>query len=127
MTWDKDAVFGEAYRVLRPGGRMSVSDVVIHGELPQSIRDNLDAWAGCLAGALKESDYLAKIRAAGFEQVQVLSRDYAEVGEAAGSDDGQAQLGEAADCGPPRAIVPGVRWTGMFSARLALYILAEIC
>ena len=76
LSPDKDAVFNEAYRVLRPGGRMMVSDIVINGQLPQSIRDSLDAWAGCIAGALDESVYLGKIRAAGFEKVEVLSRDY---------------------------------------------------
>ena len=95
LSPDKDAVFGEAYRVLRPGGRMSVSDIVIHGELPQSLRDRLDAWAGCIAGALDESVYLSKIRAAGFEEVEVLSRDYVKIGETAGWEDVQALLSEA--------------------------------
>ncbi|MBU0492136.1 MAG: arsenite methyltransferase [Chloroflexi bacterium] len=79
LSPDKDAVFREAYRVLRPGGRMSVSDIVIHGELPQFIRDDLAAWAGCVAGALDEAEYVGKIRAAGFEDVAVLSRDYVQV------------------------------------------------
>ena len=82
LSPDKDAVFGEAYRVLRPGGRLSVSDMVVDGDLPQVVRDNLNAWAGCLAGALDESDYLSKMRAAGFERVEVLSRDYADISEA---------------------------------------------
>jgi arsenite methyltransferase len=81
LSPDKDAVFGEANRVLRPGGRMSISDIVIHGELPESIRNRLDVWAGCVAGALDESDYLSKIRAAGFEDVEVVSRDFAEISE----------------------------------------------
>jgi SAM-dependent methyltransferase len=77
LSPDKDAVFAEAYRVLRPGGRMSVSDMVVDGDLPSSIRNQLDAWAGCIAGALDESVYLDKIRAAGFEEVSVLSRTHA--------------------------------------------------
>jgi SAM-dependent methyltransferase len=83
LSPDKDAVFGEAFRVLRPGGRLSVSDIVVDGELPEPIRQNLNAWAGCIAGALDESDYLDKIRAAGFQNIQVLSRDYADLGETA--------------------------------------------
>ena len=54
LSPDKDAVFREVFRVLRPGGRMNVSDIVVDGELPQLIRDSLDAWAGCVAGALDE-------------------------------------------------------------------------
>jgi SAM-dependent methyltransferase len=76
LSPDKDAVFREVYRVLRPGGQMSVSDVVVDGDLPPSIRSRLDAWAGCIAGALDEVDYVDKIRAAGFEEVEVLSHDY---------------------------------------------------
>ena len=103
LSPDKDAVFGEAYRVLRPGGRMSVSDIVVYGEFPRSIRDRLDAWAGCVAGALDESDYLNKIQRAGFEEVEVLSRDYvttSQVPEAWEAQllvlgaDGQASEGE---------------------------------
>ncbi len=81
LSPDKDAVFGEANRVLRPGGRMSISDIVIDGQLPESIRNRLDVWAGCVAGALDEPDYLNKIRAAGFEDVEVVSRDFAKISE----------------------------------------------
>jgi SAM-dependent methyltransferase len=87
LSPDKDAVFGEAYRVLRPGGRLSVSDIVVDGDLPAAIRRRLDAWAGCLAGALDESVYLNKIRAAGFERVEVLSRDVGAVDEGSGWDE----------------------------------------
>jgi SAM-dependent methyltransferase len=76
LSTDKDSVFGEAYRVLRPGGRMMVSDMVVERELPPAIRGRLDAWASCVAGALSEPDYLARIRTAGFQKVEVESRDY---------------------------------------------------
>jgi ubiquinone/menaquinone biosynthesis C-methylase UbiE len=83
LSPDKDAVFREVFRVLRPGGRMNVSDIVVDGDLPRPVRESLDAWAGCVAGALDEADYLSKIRAAGFEDVQVLSRDYSGIVEEA--------------------------------------------
>jgi arsenite methyltransferase len=86
LSPDKDAVFQEAYRVLRPGGRMTVSDIVIDGELPQAIRGRLDAWAGCLAGALDEAVYLGKMETAGFQNVEILSRDYAEIEVAEGEE-----------------------------------------
>ena len=90
LSPDKDAVFGEAFRVLRPGGRMTVSDIVIDGDLPRSIRSRLDAWAGCIAGALDESVYLDKIQAAGFKEVKVLSREHAtadQVADVAAADE----------------------------------------
>jgi arsenite methyltransferase len=79
LSPDKDAVFGEAYRVLHPGGRLSVSDIVVDGELPPPIRDSLNAWAGCIAGALDEEDYLRRISQAGFQRVSVESRDFVEL------------------------------------------------
>jgi SAM-dependent methyltransferase len=75
LSPDKDAVFAEAYRVLKPGGRLSVSDIVVDGDLPSAIRQRLDAWAGCIAGALDEKVYLEKIQSAGFEQIDVVSRE----------------------------------------------------
>jgi arsenite methyltransferase len=86
LSPDKSAVFREAYRVLRPGGRLSISDVVVNGDLPPLIRSKLDAWAGCIASALDEQVYLETIRAAGFERVEVLSREHSAVDEGAGWD-----------------------------------------
>ena len=90
LSPDKDTVFREAFRVLRPGGRLSVSDMVVDGDLPASIRGRLDAWAGCIAGALDEGIYLEKIKAAGFAQIELLSRATAQRDEQTGWDDLQA-------------------------------------
>jgi arsenite methyltransferase len=71
---DKLKVFQEAYRVLKPNGRLVVSDLVTEGELPEDVRNSFDAWAGCIAGALEKSDYLDKIAGAGFTNVKVVSQ-----------------------------------------------------
>jgi arsenite methyltransferase len=75
LSPDKDKVFSEAFRVLRPGGRMLISDIVSQGELPEEIRENLEMWAACVAGALDEKDYLQKIINAGFEKVEVIAKN----------------------------------------------------
>lgn len=71
---DKDKVFKETHRVLKPGGRLVISDIVTEGELPNEIRRDPRYWAECVAGALDIEDYLEKIRKAGFKHVKVLSR-----------------------------------------------------
>jgi arsenite methyltransferase len=71
LSADKDRVLAEAFRVLRPGGRFAVSDVVVRGEVPAGIRRSVELWIGCVAGALEEQEYRAKLSAAGFEQVEV--------------------------------------------------------
>jgi arsenite methyltransferase len=71
LSADKDAVLREAFRVLRPGGRFAVSDVVTRGEMLPEIRKSVLLWVGCIAGALEESDYRSKLSAAGFAEVEV--------------------------------------------------------
>jgi len=71
LSADKDKVLREAFRVLKPGGRFAVSDVVTRGEILPEIRQSVLAWVGCIAGALEENDYRAKLAAAGFEQIDV--------------------------------------------------------
>ena len=71
LSGDKDRVIREAFRVLKPGGRFAVSDVVIRGEVPAEIRKSMELWVGCIAGALQETEYMQKLRAAGFEAVEI--------------------------------------------------------
>jgi arsenite methyltransferase len=71
LAADKNRVLRESFRVLKPGGRLAVSDVVVRGEVPQAIRRNVELWIGCVAGALQESEYLEKLAQAGFEDIQV--------------------------------------------------------
>lgn len=73
LSPDKKKVFKEAYRVLKPGGRMLISDIVTHN-LPHEIKESMDAWVGCVAGALEEEDYLGVIRDAGFKDVEVVGK-----------------------------------------------------
>ncbi len=71
LSADKDKVLAEAFRVLKPGGRFAVSDVVVRGEIPPVIRRNVELWVGCLSGALDESDYIARLKRSGFEDVSI--------------------------------------------------------
>ena len=71
LSADKDAVLREAFRVLKPGGRFAVSDVVTRGEILPEIRKNVLLWVGCVAGAMEETEYRTKLMSAGFEQIEV--------------------------------------------------------
>ena len=86
LSGDKDRVLREAFRVLRPGGRFAVSDVVVRGEVPAAIRKSMELWVGCIAGALSEDDYRAKLAKAGFDGIDV------EVTRVYGVDDARAFL-----------------------------------
>ncbi len=71
LSGDKDRVLREAFRVLKPGGRLAISDVVVRGEVPQEIRKSMELWVGCVAGALSVTEYRQKLAAAGFEGIDV--------------------------------------------------------
>ena len=93
LSTDKDQVLREAFRVLKPGGRFAVSDIVVRRELPDALKASMDLWAGCVAGALLETDYVAKLRAAGFTDIQIEpTRVYTK-------DDAREMAG-ASCCGP---------------------------
>ena len=77
LSADKDQVLREAFRVLKPGGRFAVSDVVVHGEVPPDVRRSMELWVGCIAGALQDTEYRAKLEAAGFEGIDMeVTREY---------------------------------------------------
>jgi arsenite methyltransferase len=84
LSGDKRQVLREAFRVLKPGGRFAVSDVVVRGEAPEAVRRNMELWVGCVAGALEEQEYRAMLADAGFEQIDVeVTRVYAAADTAA--------------------------------------------
>jgi SAM-dependent methyltransferase len=82
LSADKDQVLREAFRVLKPGGRFAVSDVVVRGRVPADIRKSVELWIGCLAGALEESEYLSKLEKAGFSDVSLEVTRVYNVGDA---------------------------------------------
>lgn len=71
LSGDKDRVLREAFRVLKPGGRFAVSDVVVRGEVPADVRQNMLLWVGCIAGALEDHEYVAKLARAGFDAIDI--------------------------------------------------------
>lgn len=77
LSVNKDKVLKEAFRVLKPGGRFAISDIVLRKQLPEKVKNDMLAWAGCIAGALLEQEYLAKLAAAGFEDIDIhVTREY---------------------------------------------------
>jgi arsenite methyltransferase len=101
LSPDKPQVFREAYRVLKPGGRLALSDIVTDGPLPQEIKDSLSAWAGCVAGALDLKEYVADLEAAGFTQVDVTPVYF----EPETIDDVVKQAGQGSCCGSSQKTV----------------------
>jgi arsenite methyltransferase len=86
LSGDKDRVLAEAFRVLKPGGRFAVSDVVVRGEVPAQVKKSMELWVGCIAGALQENEYRAKLAQAGFDAITF------EVTRTYGIDDARAFL-----------------------------------
>jgi len=72
LSPEKDRVLAEAYRVLKPGGRLAISDIVVRGTVPSEIRKSMELWAGCVAGALEESEYRAALARAGFQAIEIV-------------------------------------------------------
>ena len=82
LSGDKDRVLREAFRVLKPGGRFAISDIVVRGEVPEEIRKSMELWVGCVAGALSDTEYEQKLAAAGFESVDIEATRVYDIGDA---------------------------------------------
>ena len=95
LSPDKQRVFREVFRVLKPGGRLMVSDIVLREELPEKVRKSVELWAGCISGAMLEQDYLGAIREAGFSDVKVVSVKRA--GDLFGEVQAEALIAEVPD------------------------------
>jgi SAM-dependent methyltransferase len=123
LSTDKDRVFREALRVLKPGGRFAVSDVVVRGEVPDAIRRNMELWIGCVAGALSDRDYVAKLQAAGFEDAAIEVTRVYSAGDAkeflAGQSADLQQLAKAVDGKFVSGFVRAVKPSGSKLAALA--------
>ena len=122
LAADKGTVFREAFRVLRPGGRFAVSDVVTRGEIPAEIRQHVLAWVGCMAGALDEADYRAKLSAAGFADVDI---EPTRVYRAADARESLAGMGLDVDAIAP--LVDGKFFSGFIRARKPAVVVAPYC
>jgi arsenite methyltransferase len=113
LSGDKDRVFREALRVLKPGGRFAVSDVVTRGAIPEQLRRDMLLWVGCIAGALDENEYRAKLTAAGFEAIGIEPTRVYRVEDARGFPSGKGvdveAVAEAVDCKFMSAFVRAVK------------------
>lgn len=89
LSGDKASVLREAFRVLKPGGRFAVSDVVTHGEVPEKVRENMLLWVGCIAGALQDYQYVAKLAKAGFDDIDIEPTRIYDIEDARGFLSGQ--------------------------------------
>jgi SAM-dependent methyltransferase len=110
LSADKGRVLGEAFRVLKPGGRFAVSDVVVQGTLPAEVRRSIELWVGCVAGALEEGTYRSLLADAGFENVSVeVTRDYSAEKLGEGDTAEQAEAFVSAEAAGGRVVSAFVR------------------
>ena len=115
LSPDKDAVFREAFRVLRPGGRLHVSDVVILHELSAAEQDDMNLWAGCISGALLKDDYAARLAAAGFADVDI------QLAEADGEEAGRPYRSALINARRPGGAQAGKPWLSGAAERIELF------
>jgi arsenite methyltransferase len=122
LSPDKDAVLKQAIRVLKPGGRIAIADIVTRDHLPAAIKDNMAAWTGCIAGALEETEYRQKLAAAGFEDVDIES--FREYTAADATEAIQKAAGADAPLGIFSAVVRARKPGGASKAEWAITVVA---
>jgi ubiquinone/menaquinone biosynthesis C-methylase UbiE len=111
---DKSTVFAEAFRVLKPGGKLAVSDIVTDGPLPHAIKKSLSAWAGCVAGALEAKEYISRMEAVGFTDISIVPVYF----EKETVDSAIADLGDSIEL---RMISQDDVYKAVYSAKITAY------
>lgn len=111
---DKSKVFDEAFRVLKPGGKLAVSDIVTDGPLPESVKQSLSAWAGCVAGAVEAKDYVAMMESAGFRDISITPVFF----DKETIDSALSDMGDAIEL---KTIAEGDVYKAVYSAKITAY------
>jgi SAM-dependent methyltransferase len=114
LSPDKARVFGEAFRVLKAGGRLAVSDIVTDGPLPESVKKNLSAWAGCIAGAVEAEDYIGMMKSAGFTDISIVPVFFAK-------EDVDSALADMKDPIEIKTISREAVYEAVYSAKITAY------
>jgi len=120
LSTDKPAVFREAFRVLRPGGRLAISDIVLRRPLPEPVQHVIGLWTGCVAGALLDTDYRAELEEAGFEEIEVKPThvyDSGDLARMAGDLSTSVEIPETLDVGASIAELDGAVMSAFVRAR----------
>jgi SAM-dependent methyltransferase len=114
LSPDKAKVFGEAFRVLKPGGRLAVSDIVTDGPLPEPVKKNLSAWAGCIAGAVEAEEYVNMMKSVGFTNISIVPVFFAR-------EDVDSALADMKDVIELKTISRDDIYKAVYSAKITAY------
>ncbi len=114
LSPDKARVFGEAFRVLKPGGKLAVSDIVTDGPLPEEIKKSLSAWAGCIAGAVEAEEYIGMMKSVGFTDISIVPVFFAR-------EDVDSALKDMENTIERKTISPEDVYKAVYSAKITAY------